>query len=93
MQAQDKDWGNQQAQTTDLGIYEATPMQALEGLANLISQHRDNILFRTHFYHYRKIKTRVANTLRKSKLNTAYLNGGQFQLMQTGKPGQKRIMK
>lgn len=92
-QHQDKEWGNQQTQTTDIGIYEATPMQALEGLAYLISQHRDNILFRTHFDHYRKIKKRVANALRKSKLNPAYLNNGQFHLMQQGKPGQKRIMK
>lgn len=89
--AQDKQWNSIQARKTDIGIYEATPMQALEELANLISQHRDNILFRTHFAHYRKIKKRVANTLRKSKLNPAYLNRGQFHLMQKGKPGKKEL--
>ena len=90
--AQDKEWESGDFKKNDITIDQTTPMQALEGLAWLISQHKENISFRVHFDHYRKTIKRTALNLRDSELNPVYFQDGQFCLMRRGKPKQKRIV-
>jgi hypothetical protein len=86
-----KEWDSSNINTVSAEILQTTSMQALQGLAWAISEHRDNYAFRFHFDCYKKILKREWRSLRDSKLNPTYMVDGQIHLMQRGKPGQKRL--
>ena len=86
-----------QIKLIEVGILETTPIQALEGLACVISQPDSNVCFRnTHYREYRAVIKRCARQLRDSPLNPIYLNFNKVLQTKRGRgfgKHQKRIMK
>lgn len=73
-----------QLQTLEIDIFNAPPVQALEGLAYAISTAKNNCAFRNHYQNYRKTQRAALRTLRDSRLNPMYLYNNQVITMKRG---------